>query len=139
MCLVLELCFMVSCLYTDIKYRFIRVDVCVVSGVFALILNLCQNHSPENILAGIIPGCALLIFSFFSNEKLGYGDCMVVMVLGVILGPQIIIEIMMTSMVLLFIYCVYLIVIRRKSKKTDIPFVPFIFAGNIIYILKIVL
>lgn len=138
-CICLALCCLGICFYTDIKYRIIRLDVCVITGFLGIVFNIYMDREPLYILEGIILGGLMYVFSYVLKEKMGYGDCMAVMALGCTVGFLNVVGIMIISFALLWLYCIYLLVIRKKSKKTEIPFIPFMFIGTILYFIKMFL
>lgn len=73
----------------------------------------------------LIPGLVLLIFSYFSEEQIGYGDGWLVLALGMWMELHALLMMFWTGLILSAVSAVWL-------GKKELPFVPFLTAAYII-------
>jgi leader peptidase (prepilin peptidase)/N-methyltransferase len=79
------------------------------------------------ILIGMIPGGMMVFLARIMKSRMGVGDGLVLMIVGVLLGSRVAFAVLVVALVLAFIYsCV--LVLRRKRNAT-FPFVPFYLLG----------
>ena len=85
-------------------------------------------------LAGAAVGLVFLIISKISSEALGYGDSLLILALGVHLGFW---KIMIMTFIAFFVaalVAILAIIIKKKGRKTSIPFGPFIALSYVIVV-----
>lgn len=119
----------------DFKSHTISLKYSIITLIFFLFLNLISKKF--NVLALLInlsPAIFLIMLSYFSKQAIGYGDGFVTAILGIELGFNITICIVFFSFILTSIFSLFLLV-RRKSMKTTLPFIPFITCSCFITIL----
>ena len=83
-------------------------------------------------LWGMLPGIILFLISFVLPEEIGRGDGCVLAACGTWLGIRAVMRLLFLSFALAGGVCVYLLLVKKAGKKTRIPFVPFILAGQIL-------
>lgn len=84
-------------------------------------------------LLGIIPGVLLILMGFLTREKVGYGDGVLLIVVGLIMGwPGSLVVYMLAQFGVLF-YAILLLIIKRAPKDVKIPFAPFLTVALVIY------
>lgn len=112
--------------WTDWKSK--EVD-CRHAAVFAVCVSLWKAvfHEPF-YWTGILPGICLWALSFWKKSGIGNGDGIVAVVLGWALGIEKIWNIIVGGFFLAGTAGVFLW-IRRKNRKEEIPFVPFLLGG----------
>lgn len=117
--------------YTDIKTNMISIKVSSFSLVAILLsLLLCNRLQLLDILYSIIPCLIIFALSYLTRESIGYGDALLIGVIGIGLGFNKILLICTLAFILSAISAVFLI-IKKKSGKATLPFVPFIFLSYI--------
>lgn len=79
---------------------------------------------------GMLCGVVFLGISAITKEKIGYGDSIVLIILGGYLGIWVFLDMMTLTCILCFIFGI-ICLIRKKTSLTltTIPFLPFIFMG----------
>lgn len=127
--------FMGICSITDL----IRKEIpCILLGIFTvaagIYILLFQSH---NVLLSIVPGCLLLLVSRVSGEAIGYGDGWMMINLGLLLGYQRVLMVIMTA-VLFSSFCgMILLMLKKADRKSKMAFAPFLTAGlGIVYALQ---
>ena len=80
------------------------------------------------ILMDIIPGAVFLLFSFLSKEKIGYGDGIMLVFVGCVMGFWKTILALMISLAVTAILAM-IILMKQKGRNREIPFIPFMSMG----------
>ena len=72
--------------WKDLKTKSIPYFLPVVGAMVALLCYMIEGISMKETLPAVgqalIPGCFLLMIAFFTEQKVGYGDGLMVLVLG---------------------------------------------------------
>lgn len=79
------------------------------------------------------PGICFLALSLVSKNAVGAGDGLVLLVTGWYLGVFATIEILFWGLLSSAIFSICLLLFRKIHRKTEIPFVPFLFLGYVIF------
>ncbi len=113
----------------DIKKKKVGlVPVLVLAIVNAGLAALCGRTALE-ILCGLIPGVMALGISVLTGGKLGTGDGLVLMGLGLLYGWDRTLLIWFAGLFLSAVTGMILLGLKKVKLKTAIPFVPFICLG----------
>lgn len=111
-----------------------EISLCATAVYMALsvpYLILCRERTVF-LLAGILPGLLLLCIGKVSGGALGFGDGLVVLVSGLYMGIWKIIEFVTIALLLAAVWAGALMIFRKKEKKSQFPFVPFLLAAYLI-------
>lgn len=125
--LVLTIVFLLISSIKDIKERIISIHYIVITGLLAI--GMIFVNPNVNIIEsgfGLLIGVGLILLSVVTNNAIGQGDALVIAVLGVLLGYKMTIAILLIALILSAFVSGYIIFIKKKSRKTAIPFVPFL-------------
>ncbi|HKM34270.1 MAG TPA: prepilin peptidase [Lachnospiraceae bacterium] len=126
-----------GCCYFDLKYKRIPVALLVTAGIVSLadlIMHGVLGSLPNIFLSriiGMIPGTLLLLLSRLTKEKIGQGDGILLIILGLFMGFDGILVILCIGLFLQSLLACFLLIIKKADIQTKIPFVPFLLAGNI--------
>lgn len=77
----------------------------------------------------LLPGCVMLLLAWLTRESIGYGDGFVVLCLGCFLDVWEILNICMAALTLSGLAALFLLLVKKKNRKTQMPFVPFLLVG----------
>lgn len=125
--------FLIPCTITDLKSKTIPIWWTVVFGISAMIYQIFwKKQKLEAILFSMIIGVTLLVAAKISNQRIGYGDGIIFLILGLWIGFWDGISLLFFSLILSSIISVYLVIVRRKGRDYRIPFIPFVTAAYII-------
>lgn len=105
----------------------IIVGIWAVIGIIIQMLNgdlICINR-----LVAMIPGVFLYFFAKISGEKVGFGDAWTIIVMGIYMDIGDVLIVGVFSITISGIVALLLIVIWKKKRDYEIPFIPFLFAG----------
>ena len=112
-----------ACIVRAVMFAF----ECVVYG-FGNIVSLSVSlliASGGLMLAAII--CRLV-----SPQSVGFGDVKLLAVTGLYLGIDKVFGVILPSLVAMFFVAMYLLLFKKASRQTELPFAPFLLAGTVI-------
>lgn len=114
----------------DIWKRQIYIPVIIAGGSLGLLIKiyLGEGELPA-VLLSLIPGFCLLVIGRGSHQAVGYGDGFVVLIMGIYFGLWKTAQILLNGLLISSVWAAGLIIIRKKGKKQEFPFIPFLFIG----------
>lgn len=130
----------------DLKWKKIPVWAFVAGGVWAIICfflrcfgegDFAQSVVWQEIggaAAAVLPGVIFLILSFLTEKKVGYGDGLLLIILGLMEGMKAVAFTCCMGLFLQSLVAVFLVIFKKANKQTEIPFVPFLFLARIILV-----
>lgn len=122
----------------DFKYKEIPIWLSLLGGGIGVLFCVIEERNIRNMLIACVPGIIVLIFSWITKEVIGYGDGMVLLVMGAYMPIAQILSIGMLAFCLAGIVALILLVLFRKKGKEQIPFIPFLFiAYGLEYVTKV--
>lgn len=86
-------------------------------------------------LTGVVPGIVLWIISMMPGNRIGSGDSYVLMVLGIHSGLWRVLNCLLYGTVFCALVGGIFLVLRKKSRKDTLPFLPFLTAGFVLTVL----
>jgi leader peptidase (prepilin peptidase)/N-methyltransferase len=118
----------------DLKNYLIEEKIVYFSILVCLIFNLIFSISEikNKILSSLFLGLFFLSIVLISKEKwMGIGDAKLGALIGIFLGWPKIIPALFFSFFVGSIFGIFLIILKKKSLKSEIPFAPFLVSGTI--------
>lgn len=131
---VKELCtvvFLAMNSWLDIRRRENSLLLTVVYAGCGIIYSILQGRKIQDVLIPAGIGILFLAAGLISRGAIGAGDCWILLALGALLDTETYIRMLCIGFFLAAFWSGILLVIRRKSRKTEIPLVPFLLAGYI--------
>ena len=131
---VKELCtvvFLAMNSWLDIRRREISLFLTVVYAGCGIIYSILQGRKIQDVLIPAGIDILFLAAGLISRGAIGAGDCWILLALGALLDTETYIRMLCIGFFLAAFWSGILLVIRRKSRKTEIPLVPFLLAGYI--------
>ena len=122
----------------DVKSRRVPLWLLVTGGIFSLGVSVfqCMEGGREyvDMIRGMLPGIGLLIVAFITKQA-GYGDGIVLICLGLLLGGGK--SLLLTGLSLFFgsVFSMILLVFRKVGRNPKIPYLPFLAGAWMIVIL----
>ena len=115
------------CSIWDMKKREIPLLLCGLMAFFAIGASISSPRAGGgDILAGVAIGVVFLGISKISKEAIGYGDSLLLLVLGIYLGGKLLLFLLLYASVGAGISALFLLWKKGWSKKAGIAFVPFL-------------
>ena len=131
---VKELCtvvFLAMNSWLDIRRREISLLLTVVYAGCGIIYSILQGRKIQDVLIPAGIGILFLAAGLISRGAIVAGNCWILLALGALLDTETYIRMLCIGFFLAAFWSGILLVIRRKSRKTEIPLVPFLLAGYI--------
>lgn len=115
------------CSLEDVKHKQLRVIYILMFGIGGVVLHLfvpiCSIYS---ILCGMLLGVLMLLISAVTRGSVGMGDGVLLVVTGVYLGGYQNLVLLMTGLLLSALWSLGLLALKKKKRKDEIAFVPFL-------------
>lgn len=115
------------CSLEDVRHKHLTIIYILMFGIGGVILHLlapvCSIYS---ILWGMLLGIGMMIISFVTRGSVGMGDGILLVVTGVYLGGSENLELFLMGLLLSALWSLGLLVLKRKNRKEEIAFVPFL-------------
>ncbi len=118
--------------FQDIKKKSVSLIPVLVLVLINLGLCVYMHRSPVAVLTGILPGVFALAVSFGSKGKMGIGDGLVLTSMGLVADWDRVMAIWLVALVLSAVTGIVLMLVKRATIKTALPFLPFLLAGGAI-------
>lgn len=119
--------FLLCCTFFDIKTKKIPAWLLLLFTVFGL-LPVIQNPEDPFWLA-LIPGTVLLALAYCTKESIGFGDGFIVLILGLFIGYRKCLSAVIVGFLLTSVFSAILLIGKKASRKSRIPYIPFLTAG----------
>lgn len=124
---------MVSLLFLaveDFRYHKVSMHWLIVMGGLASIYQvLGKENTMLALTVGLGIGGIFLVISFITREAIGYGDSILICILGIYVGGTELMEILMIAWGLSGLTAMIILVRKNFTKSAVLPFIPFLAAG----------
>lgn len=115
--------------YFDLKSRKIPTVISFIGGAIGLIFSVYNKREIELLFWALIPGGICLLLGRITRESIGYGDGIIVGILGLFYDLEQVMSICLIAFGFAGISGLMLFIIFKKKGSYEIPFVPFLFLG----------
>lgn len=120
----------------DLRKReisWIGIGFAILSAILLLLFR--GNNHLIFILLGLLPGIFIFILAFVSGGKIGYGDGVVCIALGLLLGIKKLLFVLLGGLWLCALLSIVLLLLKKANSKSTFPFVPFMVMPAVILLL----
>lgn len=120
----------------DIREKEIPAVAIYILAVFCMVMMLINPYCNiiNNVVTGILFSGIIGLAYKLTKEKIGLGDVEVLCAMAFAFGYPNLFNMLFISMISSVIFGIMLIVLKKATIKTEIPFLPFIFIGYILNI-----
>ena len=119
----------VICVF-DIKRKKISVYMLIILAAAGIISNFTVGEFDiEKRIIAMLPGMILLIVSMITKQQIGYGDGMIILIMGLYIDIDDILSIVLSSFLLSSIAAIILMTVFKKKKNFEMAFSPFLLIG----------
>lgn len=115
--------------WNDLRRKKILLITVWIFGVAGIVLNICTGEMDMTTAAALLPGGLFLTISKTTNQAVGYGDGIVILVMGVYQGLWGTVNSVMIGLFLAALWAMGLTVFRKKKKQDNFAFLPFLLLG----------
>ncbi|MBO5353313.1 MAG: hypothetical protein J6A77_08460 [Lachnospiraceae bacterium] len=119
----------------DLKWKKVNVTAVVIVAATALMYRFFVGTGWVDLFFSLVPGIGLLLLALVTRESIGTGDGLVMCALGIFCGIKPALAILGMALVLCAMLAIILLACRRAGKKTELPFLPCLCAGYLLYLL----
>ncbi len=119
----------------DIRKKSVPVLFLVLAAAGSTLMSILDQCDTKEKLLGLIPGGALLAVGKLSG-CVGSADGVMLLLIGAMYGLREGSELMMYSLLLAAAVSIFLIALRRASRKDTLPFIPFLLAGFLLFMIR---
>ena len=119
----------------DIKTKTIPVAAVTIAATGILMYRFCIGTAIAELVIGLVPGVLVLVIAFATKESIGGGDGLVLCMLGLLLGWRQCVAVFGMALVLSAVLAMILLVCRKAGRKTELPFLPCLFGGYLLFYL----
>ncbi len=127
---------LVVCSVYDWKYCGVPLWLLVVgsvgSGIGVICTLLWGETSIAEVLLALVPGMVAVLLAYASREQIGYGDGVVLLVIGSYAGVGDTLKILMLALAGTFGVSILLLICKKANGRSRIPFVPFLTMGSVL-------
>lgn len=117
----------------DVRKREVRIISILAMGAVALCGCLTRiNQNWYGTLGGLFIGICMIGISLISQEQIGKGDGMVIAALGMLCGVRNTLGMVCFASLFMLLPAFVVMVKKKGSKKTRLPFLPALFLGYIL-------
>ena len=119
----------------DFKKKWIPVGPVLALGGVLLVFRLFEGVTISNLVYGLVPGVILLLVAWITKEKIGVGDGLLFLSLGCGYGIESMMLLLAAAFGAAAVISMVLLVFGRANRKTELPFLPFLFVGWLVSVL----
>lgn len=126
------LLFLAVCAVFDGLYKQIPLIIVWLGMLTAVCLQIYGAMGETGIFMAafsLIPGAGFLLLSFFTREKVGYGDGWVLLMIGLFLGAYRCFLVLLAGLLAESVAAIVLLALRKIQRDREIPFSPFLLLG----------
>lgn len=135
-----ELC-MWSVLVLSSIYDFVKKKIPVlilgVGGVVAMVATWYRSPGAYEWVLDMMPGFILLLLAAVSREKIGYGDGLLILVLGLMEGWKSCLIGVVVALFLVSGCSIFLLILKKVTVKTEVAFTPFLLVAHMLLALSV--
>lgn len=125
----------------DIRWKKIPTALLVAGAAWAVVCIILQilregaGAALVAVLISVFPGMALLVLSLLTEKKVGSGDGLILILLGLYEGVERAVPVFCLGLFLQSLLAVGLLIFKKADKQTCIPFLPFLLAARLLLLL----
>ncbi len=120
--------------WEDVRKRSIHLVPLILAAMAGVVLHMYfERITIWSLLGGVGIGAAMYGLSLASGEKIGRGDALLLAVTGIFLGFWGNLVLLWIASCLIGVGGAISVLVLHKGKEFELPFVPFLFAGFVIY------
>ena len=118
--------------FMDIRRRELCLGLLLTGIPLAVISRIVLGNIPAAlVIAGGAAGALFMIISRVTEEVFGYGDSILIMIMGIFLGIWDLLLMLVTAFFLAAVFSVVMLSGGHYTRKSSFPFVPFLAAAYI--------
>lgn len=133
---VFAVAYLLGCSIYDFIWKKLPIWIVVVGSILGLLIGIGQiyflKEEWSDLLWGLVPGICVIGMSLVSEDKIGLGDGVVLLTLGLLLGMEATIMAAVIGLFLATLAGVFLMIVKKVGLQTSVPFIPFLTLGVVL-------
>lgn len=139
-CSIVGCCYLLVLSVQDFRERMISGMLLAVGAAAAVGSQIIWNrYSVWECIGGLLIGLLFIGISRFTREGLGYGDSILITILGIYIGVWNLMYVLLIAFLLSAICAVLILIKFCFHRKKVLPFIPFLTVGYVSFVLLEVL
>ncbi|MEE1086874.1 MAG: A24 family peptidase [Schaedlerella sp.] len=133
---IIGCCYLLLLSIQDIRTRMVSQRILIIGGTLALIVQSVLKLYPlELCVAGGLLGVLFIGISRLTREALGYGDSFLITILGIFLGIWNLMYVLVIAFIISALVSMVVLIRFCYNRKKTLPFIPFLTAGYMAFII----
>lgn len=117
--------------WVDIRKREISLKITLAAGIAGFLFYLAGNGLSRGLAVRLLPGAVAVALSFATAGKAGLGDGILLLCLAALTRTEEMARTVFLGIFLGALWGLFLLIVRRKGRNHELPFVPFLFLGYV--------
>lgn len=121
----------------DVRKKLIPAIVFYLGGAFsllyALFVVLTEGRDICEVGLSLLPGIIYLLLAYVTRQQIGYGDGILFLILGLLLGKEAVLFVLVVGQLIASVWGIFLIAFRKAGKGTTMAYIPFVFIAMLLY------
>ena len=127
LCQIAFAVFLVVLAVADVRKKRLPLLLLFSGGFFIIAQSFCDRDiSVISLAAGGMTGVLFLFVSMITKEAFGYGDSILILIMGTFLGFWDILYLLMGAFLMAAVFSAVMLIKTRFDRKASFPFVPFL-------------
>ena len=130
---------LIPCTVMDIRAKHISLRLMLgaaaAGAAAAIYMTITGEENISELFLSVMPGTFLLLTSELSGGRIGEGDGLVFMVIGLLIGCRRAFAVLLLSLLLSALYSVFLLLCHKADRNTTIAWMPFVLGGYILWLI----
>ena len=95
-------------------------------GIWGIVI---EKKAASSVALALIPGIVLFLVAFLTKQQIGYGDAVVIILMGLFVTADIICSALVMGLSIAGVISVIMIAFKKSNLKKQIAFTPFLLLG----------
>lgn len=127
LCQIAFAVFLVVLAVADVRKKRLPLLLLLSGGFFIIAQSFCDRDiSVISLAAGGMTGALFLFVSMITKEAFGYGDSILILIMGTFLGFWDILYLLMGAFLMAAVFSAVMLIKTKFDRKASFPFVPFL-------------
>lgn len=110
----------------DFRDREIPIGLTLLGGLIGMVFGIWEKRDIFELVLSCLPGCLAMVFAWVSKETIGYGDGLVLIIMGIYLPISNLLSIGLQAIMIAGVVALVLLVVFHKRGSYRLPFIPFL-------------
>ena len=112
-----------------ISAKYIRIGK-IGSLVHRITCIVLSASSLQDWLYALLPGFFFIIIARITKEKIGFGDGLVLLILGNFLSYKELLYVLQSALIFMMMFSILMLISKKADGKCKIPFLPFLWMSH---------